>query len=53
MAYLVEGVESDVIWWSPHESGFTVDADTVQEKLLDVYFKGTKLTSLIRSLNRW
>lgn len=53
MRCLCDGIEPDVLWWSPHENGFTVDADTVQEKLLDVHFRGTKLSSLVRSLNRW
>ena len=53
MKCLDETVAPDVIWWSPHGNGFTVDSDTVQEKLLDVHFRGTKLASLVRSLNRW
>ena len=53
MRCLCDGVEPEVLWWSPHGNGFTVDAELVQEKLLDVHFRGTKLSSLVRSLNRW
>ena len=44
---------NDVIWWLPDGASFAMDATTVQEKFLDVHFRGTKLTSFIRSLNRW
>ena len=44
---------SDVVWWLPGGTSFAMDSKTVQEKFLDVHFSGTKLTSFIRSLNRW
>jgi len=43
----------DVISWLPGGKAFMMDSGTVQEKLLDVHFQGTKLTSFVRSLNRW
>ena len=42
-----------VIWWQPDGECFAFDASQVQEQILDVWFRGTKLTSFIRSLNRW
>lgn len=44
---------SDVVWWLPDGNSFAMDSQTVQEKFLDIHFRGTKLTSFIRSLNRW
>lgn len=43
----------EVIWWQPDGECFAFDSSTVQEKILDVWFRGTKLSSFIRSLNRW
>jgi HSF-type DNA-binding len=43
----------DVIWWLPDGSSFAMDSKTAQEQFLDVHFRGTKLASFIRSLNRW
>ncbi|CAB9497715.1 shock factor protein 3 [Seminavis robusta] len=44
---------NEVIWWLPDGASFAMDSKTVQESFLDVHFRGTKLTSFIRSLNRW
>jgi len=43
----------EVIWWQPDGECFAFDSNKVQEKILDVWFRGTKLSSFIRSLNRW
>lgn len=43
----------DVMWWQPDGECFAFDSETVQKKILDVWFRGTKLSSFIRSLNRW
>ena len=43
----------EVIWWMPDGNGFAYNAQTVQTKFLDKCFKGTKLSSFVRSLNRW
>jgi len=53
MKCIMEGIEPEVLWWSPHENGFAFDPDLIQEKILNVQFRGTKLTSFIRGLNRW
>ena len=50
---LNEGFKPDVIWWMPDGNGFAYNVETVQEDFLDKCFKGTKLTSFVRSLNRW
>ena len=42
-----------VMWWQPDGECFAFDSKTVQKKILDVWFRGTKLSSFIRSLNRW
>lgn len=43
----------ETIWWQPDGDCFAFDSETIQEKVLDVWFRGTKLSSFIRSLNRW
>ena len=53
MNHLDNEALNDVVWWLPEGTAFAMDSKTVQEKLLDVHFRGTKLTSFIRSLNRW
>ena len=53
MEYLNSNVAPDVLWWLPGEEAFALDASRAQEELLDQYFRGTKLSSFIRSLNRW
>lgn len=51
--YLNNEVETEVLWWQPDGDGFAFDSTTVQTGFLDKHFEGTKLISLIRSLNRW
>lgn len=53
MEYLSKEVLPDTIWWQPDGDGFAFDTDKIQTKFLDQHFRGTKLTSFIRSLNRW
>lgn len=53
MEYLNKKVTPKTLWWQPDGSGFAFDADAIQTNFLDVHFRGTKLTSFIRSLNRW
>jgi HSF-type DNA-binding len=53
MDHLDDGGLEDVIWWLPDGKSFAMDSKTVQEQILDVHFRGTKLASFIRSLNRW
>ena len=48
-----QSVSKDVLWWQPDGDGFAFDHDRVQKEFLDVHFRGTKLASFIRSLNRW
>ena len=43
----------DVVWWMPDGNGFAYNLERVQTEFLDKHFKGTKLTSFVRSLNRW
>lgn len=43
----------DTLWWMTDGNGFAFNTENVQVGLLDPFFKGTKLTSFIRSLNRW
>ena len=42
-----------VLWWLPGNESFAIESARVQTELLDVHFRGTKLSSFIRSLNRW
>jgi HSF-type DNA-binding len=53
MEFLTKSVLPDVLYWQEDGNSFSFDANTVQEKLLDKYFSGSKLTSFARSLNRW
>ena len=53
MDHLDRGGIDDVIWWLPDGNSFAMDSTTVQEQFLDIHFRGTKLASFIRSLNRW
>lgn len=41
------------LFWQPDGQGFSIDCDKIQSELLDQYFHGTKLSSFLRSLNRW
>lgn len=41
------------LFWQPDGQGFSIDCDKIQAELLDKYFHGTKLSSFLRSLNRW
>jgi len=43
----------NVFWWIPDGNGFAFNTDTVQTEFLDKHFGGTKLSSFVRSLNRW
>ena len=43
----------DVVWWMPDGNGFAYNIERVQAEFLDKHFRGTKLTSFVRSLNRW
>lgn len=43
----------DVVWWMPDGNGFAYNVERVQVEFLDRHFRGTKLTSFVRSLNRW
>ena len=44
---------SKSLYWQPDGQGFSIDCETVQADLLDKYFHGSKLSSFLRSLNRW
>ena len=53
MEYLSKEVLPDTLWWQPDGDGFAFDTEKIQTNFLDKHFRGTKLTSFIRSLNRW
>jgi HSF-type DNA-binding len=53
MEFLTKSALPDVLYWREDGKSFAFDTDTVQEKLLDKYFGGSKLASFVRSLNRW
>jgi hypothetical protein len=53
MEFLQKAVLPDVLYWREDGNSFSFDTNTVQEKLLDKFFCGSKLTSFARSLNRW
>jgi HSF-type DNA-binding len=53
LKYLNDEPMPDVIWWMPDGNGFAYNIETVQKKFLDICFHGTKLSSFVRSLNRW
>lgn len=53
MGYLNNDVAPGVIWWLPGGETFAFESSRVQSEFLDIYFRGTKLPSFIRSLNRW
>ena len=53
MEILMKDFEPQTIWWQPDGECFAFNSENVQKKVLDVWFRGTKLTSFIRSLNRW
>jgi HSF-type DNA-binding len=51
--YLNNEVAMESLYWQPDGQGFSIDCDKVQRDLLDKHFHGTKLSSFLRSLNRW
>jgi HSF-type DNA-binding len=51
--YLNNEVAVESLFWQPDGQGFSIDCDKVQKDLLDKHFHGTKLSSFLRSLNRW
>ena len=53
LKYLNEEPVPDVVWWMPDGNGFAYNVERVQTEFLDKHFRGTKLTSFVRSLNRW
>ncbi|CAB9512306.1 transcription factor [Seminavis robusta] len=53
MQYLNNGVAPASLFWQPDGQGFSIDCEKVQKDLLDKYFHGTKLSSFLRSMNRW
>lgn len=53
MEYLNQKVVPDTLWWLADGESFALNTDNVQEKLLNKYFQKTKLSSFLRSLNRW
>ena len=53
MEYLNKVVVPDVLYWQTGGLSFSFDSKTAQTELLDKYFSGSKLTSFVRSLNRW
>ena len=53
MDYLNQDVAPGVIWWLPGGEAFAFESSRVQTEFLDIYFRGTKVSSFIRSLNRW
>lgn len=53
MEYLDKEVLPDTLWWHPGGDCFVFDAEKIQATFLNKYFRGTKLKSFIRSLNRW
>ena len=44
---------SEALYWMPDGESFALDTETAQEKLLDKFFSGTKLSSFLRSISRW
>lgn len=53
MDYLDSEVNTDVMWWLPEGTAFAFESSRVQEEFLDSHLRGTKMSSFIRSLNRW
>ena len=53
MDHLNAATVPGVLWWLPGNESFAIESSRVQSELLDVHFRGTKLSSFIRSLNRW
>ena len=53
MEYLNKEVLPDTLWWQPDGDCFVFHAEKIQATFLHKHFRGTKLTSFIRSLNRW
>ena len=43
----------NVFWWMPDGNGFAYNIENVQSEFLDKHFSKTKVTSFVRSLNRW
>lgn len=53
---LMECLNNEVtpaLFWQPDGQGFSIDCDVVQSELLDKCFHGFKISSFLRSLNRW
>lgn len=50
--YLNEEPIADLIWWMQDGNGFAMNVDRSAE-LLESSFRCTKLSSFVRSLNRW
>ena len=51
--YLSNDVCPEVLYWHASGESFSFDSKTAQTELLDKFFNGSKLTSFVRSLNRW
>lgn len=49
----LEEKATPALFWQKDGEGFSIDSNIIQEELLDKYFYGTKLSSFMRSLNRW
>lgn len=53
MDLLDQGVEKETLWWLDDGDGFCVLPRLFADKILNVYFQGTKFESFTRKLNRW
>jgi len=53
MQMLDSGDLSGVMYWSGYGDSFCINTTEFGEKVLDVYFQGSKFESFVRKLNRW
>lgn len=53
MSYLNAEIAPECLYWNDGGDSFSVDISSVQAELLNKCFKGMKLSSFTRSLNRW
>jgi len=44
---------SGIVYWSGYGDSFCINTKKFIEKVLDVYFQGSKFESFVRKLNRW
>ena len=53
MEFLNKEVAPEALYWMPDGESFAIDTEKAQDQLLNQFFRGTKLSSFLRSISRW